>query len=345
MRLRKLLYPLSWLYGGITSIRNKCFDEGILKSQSYSLPIISIGNITVGGTGKTPLTEYIIRLLKGDHQLTLLSRGYKRKTKGALLAKPNSMAADIGDEPYQIMKKFQSVNVCVAEKRVEGMELILKNTNTDVVLMDDAYQHRYVKPGFSLLVIDYNRPLWNDCPFPAGDLRETRLGQNRADVIVVNKCPHTFSEVERVEWLAKLKPSASQEVYFTTIDYGRPTALEPKDQSFDISGPIIGLAGIAKPEGFYGQLKQHYNLIDTISFPDHHHFTKSDEQSIENLLRQNAEAFIVTTEKDAVRFGHLPEAVKKRSWYIPIELRVLFNEEKQFENRIRNYVTNHSANC
>ena len=345
MKFRKLLYPFSWLYGGVTTVRNKLFDMGVLTEQSYATPIISVGNITVGGTGKTPLTEYIIRLLKDDYKLTLLSRGYKRQTKGALLANERSSAAAIGDEPFQIKRKFTTVNVCVAEKRVEGMELIEKNTQTDVVLMDDAYQHRYVKPGLSLLVIDYHRPLWKDCPFPAGDLRETRSGKKRADVIVVNKCSHTFSEEERSLWLKKINPGINQEVYFTRIDYGEVQAVKQSNRSLEPNTHIVGLAGIARPEGFFSHLKQHFKLEDTLTYPDHHHFTKRDVDAIRTMISQNDNIVIITTEKDAVRFDHLPEDVRAKSWYIPIELKVLFNEEKQFENRIHNYVTNHSDNC
>lgn len=316
---------------------------GILKSKSYALPVISVGNITVGGTGKTPLTEYLIRILKDDYKLTLLSRGYKRKTKGALLANNSSTAESIGDEPFQIKSKFSDVTVAVAEKRVEGMELIQKNTQTDVVVMDDAYQHRYVKPGFSLLVIDYNRPLWKDCPFPAGDLRETKRGQQRADLIVVNKCPEDFSEQDKNFWLKKLKATGQQQVFFTTISYGLPKAVRQGNQeSFPGGMPIVALAGIARPESFINHLKIKYKVDQQLIFPDHHHFTSNDiDEIVDAAGRENIKA-LVTTEKDAVRFEKLPDYIREKSWFIPIELKVLFNEQEKFENRIRNYVRNHS---
>ncbi|WP_430813893.1 tetraacyldisaccharide 4'-kinase [Carboxylicivirga sp. RSCT41] len=343
MQIRKLLYPFSLLYAGITSVRNKCFDAGILRSKGYSLPIISIGNITVGGTGKTPLTEYLIRILISDHKLTLLSRGYKRKTKGALLANKSSNAETIGDEPFQIKSKFPSINVAVAEKRVEGMNLILKNLQTDVVLMDDAYQHRYVKPGLSLLVIDYNRPLWKDCPFPAGDLRETRNGQKRADIIVVNKCPENFSDKDKAYWLKKLKASDDQQVFFTSISYGLPKAVDKNNkESFQGGMPVVALAGIARPEGFIDHLKNNYKVHDQLIFPDHHHFSSDDVDIITRAISDEKIRSLITTEKDAVRFHKLPDLVKGKAWYIPIELRILFSEQEKFENIIRNYVRDHS---
>ncbi|WP_439182998.1 tetraacyldisaccharide 4'-kinase [Carboxylicivirga taeanensis] len=344
MKLRKLLYPFSIVYGGITTLRNQLFDAGILRAKSYNIPLISVGNITVGGTGKTPLTEYLIRLLKYDYKMCLLSRGYKRQTKGALLADSASTAETIGDEPFQVLSKFPDINVVVAEKRVEGMELILHQTNTELVLMDDAYQHRYVKPGLSILVIDYNRPLWKDCPFPAGNLRETRKGQVRADVIVVNKCPLNFSDDERAFWLRNLKITSAQEVYFTSIRYGKEQALLNKPVSDPFAADeVVALAGIAQPSGFLHHLSKRFQVVEQLIYPDHHHFTSSDITQIAATLNKPGRV-LLTTEKDAVRLNAFPDGIKKKCWFVPIELKVLFNEEKQFENRIRNYVRNHSNN-
>lgn len=343
MKFRKLLYPFSLVYGGITTLRNKLFDAGILTAHHYGLPIISVGNITVGGTGKTPLTEYIIRLLEADYRVCLLSRGYKRQTKGALLADSDSTAEIIGDEPFQVLQKFSAMDVVVAEKRVEGMEIIQSQTNAQLVLMDDAYQHRYVKPGLSILVIDFNRPLWNDCPFPAGDLRETKRGQERADVIVVNKCPVDFSEVDKAFWLKKLNAKEGQQIFFTSIIYGAARPFLKEFQAAPLNAnEVVALAGIAQPSGFFGHLEMHYSVVTKLIYPDHHHFSTGDLDHIESHL--DSRRALVTTEKDAVRLQVLPEGVKKRCWFIPIELKVLFNEEKQFENRIRNYVRNHSNN-
>ncbi|TRX72625.1 tetraacyldisaccharide 4'-kinase [Carboxylicivirga sp. M1479] len=343
MKIRKLLFPFTWLYSAITSLRNLLFDLGFLRSHSYATPIISVGNITVGGTGKTPLSEYIIRLFKENYKICLLSRGYKRQTKGALIANNSSTASTIGDEPFQIMSKFPEINVCVAEKRVEGMEMILKNTNTNLVLMDDAYQHRHVKPGLSLLVIDYNRPLWKDCPFPAGDLRETRAGKKRAHIIVVNKCPLSLSEDERAYWLKKIKAKAHQQVYFTSINYGLPTPfLNDNKISFPGGLPILALAGIAQPQGFFNHLDKNFKVKEKLSYADHHHFSDDELSNISEKVLSDEIKALVTTEKDAVRLSKLPQDVLEKCWYIPIQLKVLFNEEEQFDNTIRNYVRDNS---
>lgn len=345
MQFRRLLYPFSILYRGVTTIRNKLFDWEILTSKSYNLPIISVGNITVGGTGKTPLTEYIIRLLKDNNQITLLSRGYKRQTKGALLADNSSNAQSIGDEPFQIKQKFPEINIVVAEKRTEGMDIILKNTPSDVVLMDDAYQHRYVTPGFSILVIDFNRPLWKDCVFPAGDLRETKRGQKRADVIVVNKCPKDLSESDQQLWLDKIRPLPTQKVFFTTITYGEALPmLKDKNEDFPKNLPVIGLAGIAQPQPFFNYLKDRFKVKEYVTFPDHHNFSQEDINDIQQKIEYYSAKALVTTEKDAVRLSNLPDELKHFTWHIPIQLKILFNQQQQFEDIINNYVRKNKSN-
>lgn len=338
MQLRKFLYPFSWLYGGVTSVRNKLFDWEVLPSQKYDFPVISVGNITVGGTGKTPLTEYLIRLLKDDWNLALLSRGYKRQTKGALLAEKDATANEIGDEPYQMLSKFPQLNVVVAEKRVEGMDIIQKSTSTNVVLMDDAYQHRYVCPGLSILVIDYNRPLWKDAPFPAGDLRETKAGQNRADLIVINKCPQQLTVEEKNKWIKKLKPEPHQKVFFSSVNYGMPIDLKRNVLNLN-DRPLMLLAGIARPEPFYEFVEQQYQVHNKLTYPDHHHFDEKDIAKIKQRLGALGDkAKIVTTEKDFGRLKGWDSEIENALVYIPIELKILFDEENLFELIIRNYV-------
>ncbi|MCU4174517.1 tetraacyldisaccharide 4'-kinase [Carboxylicivirga sp. N1Y90] len=341
MKIRKALYPFSLLYGLVTSLRNKLFDWQVLESKQYDFPVISVGNITVGGTGKTPLTEYLIRLLKHDYKVSLLSRGYKRKTKGALLANEQSTASDIGDEPFQVGKKNPMINVVVAEKRVEGMSLINNNTNTDVVLMDDAYQHRYVKPGFSILVIDYNRPLWSDLPFPAGDMRETRAGQKRANIILVNKCPENISNEEKQNWVKRLKLKSEQNVFFSCIKYGEAKMLwNNENVSFNKETSIVGLAGIAQPDAFFSHLDEKFSLKQTLAFGDHHNFTEHDLSNIHlELSKHGANTMLITTEKDTTRLDKTLEFYRHIA-YVPIELSILFEEEKTLENLIRNYVRN-----
>ncbi|MCU4163876.1 tetraacyldisaccharide 4'-kinase [Carboxylicivirga caseinilyticus] len=338
MQIRKVLYPFSLLYGAVTTVRNKLFDWNILPSKGYNLPIISVGNITVGGTGKTPFTEYLIRLLKNDYKLALLSRGYKRKTQGPFLSDDQSTASDIGDEPFQIKKKFAGIEVVVAEKRVEGMQIIRTKTSADVVLMDDAFQHRYVTPGFSILVIDYSRPLWNDLPFPAGDLRETRAGQKRADIILVNKCPLSMSEEEKSYWLNKLKPCSKQKVFFSAITYGQMVGYSGQVVNV-IDRQIIALAGIARPELFFSYLKSKVKIEKELIYPDHHSFNEKDLQEIkEEISKMGNDWLIISTEKDFTRLYGLDEEIDKRLVYVPIELKILFEEEKLLELIIRNYV-------
>lgn len=351
MKLRLLLLPFSVFYICVTALRNKLFDWHILPSKKYQTPIISVGNITVGGTGKTPLSEYLIQLLSNEsYQLALLSRGYKRATKGALLATEQSTVSQIGDEPFQLLTKFPKLTVAVAEKRVEGMELLLKNTTTNLVLLDDAFQHRYLTPGLSILVIDYNRPMWNDFPFPAGNLREMAVGRKRAQLIVVNKCPITLTTSEKEYWLKKLKPLSNQSVFFTTITYG-----EPKPLLADVCETmptehtsIIGLAGIAQPSLFKHHLTNNYRLTTFLEFPDHHNFTPNDLSNLNELFsRDGGKQRIITTEKDAVRLAaleKLPFQLKKHIFYIPIQLNVLFDEGILFDEKILDYAKHNTSN-
>ncbi len=190
-KIHKWLYPVSWLYGAVVIIRNKLFDWGLFRSKSFDVPVICVGNLSVGGTGKTPHTEYLIKLLHDKYQVAVLSRGYKRRTQGYVLATPQSTARTIGDEPYQMYTKFPSVTLAVDENRCHGIEklLALKKPAVDVVLLDDAFQHRYVKPGLSILLTDYHRLFCDDALLPAGRLREPVSGKNRAQIIIVTKCP------------------------------------------------------------------------------------------------------------------------------------------------------------
>ncbi len=343
MQLRKALYPFSLLYGLITDIRNKCFDWQLLHSEQYNQAIISIGNITVGGTGKTPLTEFCIRLLKADYKLALLSRGYKRKTQGVVLANTNSTAALIGDEPYQVLSKFPEIEVVVAEKRVDGIAKIQKDTEAEVILMDDAYQHRYVQAGLSILVIDYNRPLWDDLPFPAGDLRERAKGQKRADVILVNKCPGDMSILDKQKWLDRINPLKEQSVFFSAVNYGKFVC---KDENIiSNKSSVIALTGIARPEPFINYLNERFNVKKHFTFPDHHHFSATDITSIKSAMDELGEnGLIITTEKDYTRLNGMNIEFMERMLYIPIELRILFNEETTLVKIIRNYVRDHQTN-
>ena len=345
--LKNILFPVLWLlsliYGSVLWLRNRLFDIGWLTGKKYALPVISIGNITVGGTGKTPMTEYVINLLKDRYSIAVLSRGYKRKTRGFVLAGSESTAGDIGDEPLQILSKFPGVTVAVAEKRTEGIEKLLHIKNPDVIVLDDAFQHRYVKPGLSVLLIDYNRPLWEDYPFPAGRLREPASGKKRADIIVVSKCPNVMTTEEKERMIKKIEPRNGQQVFFTLVSYSSPVNYAGRVEEFDKNTKVLALAGIAGPEMFFDHISEKYRLDGKLIFPDHHSFSISDCRDIErafNDLGKEKKA-VVCTEKDFMRLKdseYLSAEIKTQIWYIPIKVTFLFDEEKKFNQLIYSYV-------
>ncbi len=346
--IRLVLLPISVLYGLIIRIRNYCFDKGILYSKEYSLPIISIGNITVGGTGKTPLTELLIGNLISGYRLALISRGYKRKTKGVIISDKNSTVTDIGDEPFQIKSKFPELLVTVAEKRVAGIDQMLDLENKpEVILMDDAYQHRYVKPGFSILVADYNRPLWKDFMLPAGELREPVNGKKRANIVLVNKCPKNISILEQTNIIKKLNLNTDQSVYFSTIGYQNCISLFCKNKVLtetDLCNfEVLLVTGIANPKPLLEYVRSKTNKVELIQFADHYQFKEVDLQKIINHFNNlnGNKKIILTTEKDSVRFKEIlnPEdQISKAIWYIPIEINILNNQQKEFLGKIVNYV-------
>lgn len=346
-RLRRLLYPFSLIFAVIASIRNLLFDMGILESTRYPIPVISIGNITVGGTGKTPLTEFILRNLQETYRCALLSRGYGRNTRGVIMADERATSATIGDEPMQIHSKFEKVLVAVAEKRQEGMTFLLNNHPApQVVVLDDAFQHRYVQPGLSIVVMDYTRPIWKDFCLPAGNLREPRRGVNRAQIIVVNKCPENLSQQEAQQIRKRLNVRKSVRIFFTAIRYGAPVPLKPQNSTFATllersDCTLLAMAGIGNPEPFYKQMASFQVPIEQLRFPDHHAFSTADLQKMETLCsREGSQKLLVTTEKDAMRLASagLSEPLLTKIWYIPIELEFLFNEQITFLSKIETYV-------
>ena len=349
--LRLILYPISLLYGLITMIRNKFFDKNILKSNSFKVPVISVGNLTMGGTGKSPHVEYLIRLLGNDYNVTTLSRGYKRKTKGFILADENTSAGEIGDEPFQFKSKFENIQVAVDEKRVHGIEKILElKPDTDVVLLDDAFQHRYVKPGLSILLTDFHNLYNQDYIVPSGSLREFASGANRADIIVVTKCAKVLSPLTRTRINAELKPQPHQKLYFSYIEHGDFTAIPGLKFIPEIKkkySTILLVAGIANsyPLEFY--LKNRCIDLEILKFPDHHQYTKKDitriVETYDSILSQKK--VIVTTEKDAMRLMN-PEFVKMLKHfpvcYVPIEMKFHKEDKIKFDNQIISYVKENS---
>jgi tetraacyldisaccharide 4'-kinase len=350
MRYFRLLFlPISWLYAIATSFRNTLFNADFLPQNQYPLPIISVGNLTVGGTGKTPLTEFIFKILSKKNSCALLSRGYGRKTKGVIIADSTSGYTTIGDEPMQIKLKFSEVIVAVAENRRAGMNALLSLLNPpDVVVMDDAYQHRYVKPGLSVLVIDYNRPIWKDFCLPAGNLREPVSGKKRAHIIVVNKCPTNLTPQEAESIKNRINATPEQRLFFSSIGYCKPKPLFGENKDVDFNDllmnnrpTIIAVAGIGNPMPFFEMVKEFGCPVIPVEFADHHNFSKKDIEKLTSLLNKN-KTIIVTTEKDAVRLNaspHLTRLMTTKIWYVPIEPEFLFDEQLNFEKLILEYVT------
>lgn len=332
--LRKILFPFAVLYGFITSFRNFLFDKGILKSHSFDLPIIAVGNLSVGGTGKTPQIEYLIRLLSPTNKIATLSRGYKRKSEGFILADASSNAEILGDEPFQFYQKFPNILVAVDANRKNGIEQLIQISQPDIILLDDAFQHRKVKAGFYILLTAYNDLYANDFILPTGNLRESRSGAERANIVVVTKCPPNISDKEKNDIERKLQLESLQKLFFTSIAYDEFVFSEESQISVSEikNSEKLLLAGIAKPEPFFDYLKNEKDLI--LTYPDHHHFSEKD---IAEIKEKSKGKIIITTEKDFVRLkGSL---AKEQLFYLPIKSEFLQNQEV-FDKMIFNYVEN-----
>jgi tetraacyldisaccharide 4'-kinase len=334
--LRILLFPFSILYGWITSIRNYLFDKGILKSYSFDIPIIAVGNLSVGGTGKTPQIEYLIRLLSPNYTIATLSRGYKRKSEGFVLADSTSNAEILGDEPFQIYQKFPNIKVAVDADRKNGIENLLSlNERPDIILLDDAFQHRKVKAGFYILLSSYDDLFSSDFILPAGNLRESRSGAKRANVIIITKCPKDLSEIAQQN--IKNKIALEIPIYFSFIDYDDKVynEFESKKVSEIIPVDKLLLAGIAKPEPFFNylQAKKEEKLV----YPDHHPFTEIDLKEIKKKANYR---LIITTEKDYVR---LKNQEFNALYYLPIKSSFITNSDN-FDKTILNYVGRSTRN-
>ncbi|CAM3058608.1 tetraacyldisaccharide 4'-kinase [Flavobacterium frigoris] len=331
--LRKILFPFAVLYGFITGIRNFLFDHGILKSYSFEVPIIAVGNLSAGGTGKTPQIEYLIRFLGDKYNVATLSRGYKRKSKGFILADATSNAEVLGDEPFQFYTKFKHIQVAVDADRKNGIEQLLsQKQKPELILLDDAYQHRKVKAGLYILLTSYGELYSDDFILPTGNLRESRNGANRATIIIVTKCPSNLSVAEQNSIKIRLKIANNQELYFTSIEYDEFVySDEDQIKVTDLVGrDKLLLAGIAKPASFFAYLQAANDV--TMDFPDHHHFSEKDILDIKN---KSINKIIITTEKDYVRLlGRIPA---DQLFYLPIKSQFLKGDE-QFRKKIMNYV-------
>lgn len=337
--LRKILFPIALLYGLVTAIRNWFYDKGILPSYAFTVPIITVGNLSVGGTGKTPQIEYLIRLLSPKYKIAVLSRGYKRKSSGFLLAEYSSTAETLGDEPFQLYQKFPAIQVAVDANRKNGIEKLMALQNQpDVILLDDAFQHRKVKAGFSILLTAYNDLYVDDFILPTGNLRESRSGAKRADVVVVTKCPTNLSETEQNQIRKKMHLRANQKLYFSSIQYDKMLYSENEKCTVDsvFNTDKLLVAGIAKPKPFFKYLQDGND--EELPFPDHHNFTVSDIQYIQKKSNNKP---IITTEKDFVRLkGKINPA---QLFYLPIQS-VFLSEGENFNKQIIHYVEQSTGN-
>lgn len=342
--LRLLLLPFACIYGLVVIVRNWCYDKGIFESQSFDIPIISIGNLDVGGAGKTPMTEYLIRLLKDRYKLATLSRGYGRDTEGFILADSNSVATEIGDEPAQFKQKFPGITVAVCERRAGGTEQLIA-LGYNLVLLDDAYQHRAINPGFSILLFDYSRVFEPRIMLPAGNLREPFAGRKRADVIVIAKCPAELNEQEMESIRLRIQPFDGQELFFTGINYGELADVNGKAAAIKINkdDTVFLLTGIANPLPLLKHLDNQVQQVIHHNYADHHQYTLKNITKLADEFKacKAPNKLVITTEKDIQRLREpgLQALVKQLNILVlPVQVQFLAEGQSQFNKIIENYV-------
>ena len=361
IHINKALRPLSWLYGLGVGFRNLLFETDILKSRSYATPVISVGNITVGGTGKTPHVEYLIRLLKDKTNLAVLSRGYKRKSHGFVLADDNSTMYDIGDEPFQIKQKFPNITVAVDKKRTRAISRLTDGAagkDIDVIVLDDAFQHRYVNPGINILLVDYHRLIIYDELLPSGRLREPASSKDRADIVIITKCPPDMKPMDFRVITKALALYPYQQLYFSTHEYGPLAPLEKLEHlenldhldSLESLAPyhVLLLTGIASPKQMRQDLEPYAKDIHLLAFADHHQFKERDVRLINETFSQlPSPKCVITTEKDAVRLRTvegLSDEVSRHLYVLPIHVKIILGQEESFNKHITDYVRKNSRN-
>ena len=329
--LRYILFPVMPIYFAVTWLRNILFDLGIKKSISYNFPVICVGNLSVGGTGKTPMIEYLINLLKDHYKVGTLSRGYKRKTEGFQLANKTSTAESIGDEPFQFYTKFKNeVVVAVDSDRQNGIEELRSLENyPEIILLDDAFQHRKVKAGFNILLTTYSHPYFSDVVLPTGNLREPKSGAKRANIIIVTKCPENLSEVERKIIIDKIKLKEYQYIFFSTIAYSNIIISNTTEKDIDNLQAFTLVTGIANAEPLVNFLKVKNLNFEHLNYKDHYDFTAKD------ILELNKKELIIATEKDFMRLKQF-ESLKNKLFYLPITVKI--SDETKFNNLIKTFV-------
>ena len=330
--VRNILFPFVPIYYLVTLVRNWLYDKGFKSSKSYDFPVICVGNLSVGGTGKSPMIEYLIRLLKDNYKLATLSRGYKRNTKGFVLANENVTANTLGDEPFQFYKKFKNaIHVAVGSNRQEGIQQLKEQVNPNVILLDDAFQHRKVNAGLNILLTVHDKLYVDDWMLPTGDLREPVSGAKRANLIVVTKCPNNLAEGKKSAIAKKLNIRSNQHLFFSLIHYSGSVYGENREEdlSFFKGKELTVVTGIANPQLFIDFLREQELNFEHLNFPDHHNFMNKE---IKILEKTN---YILTTEKDYVRLKQF-DSLKEKLFYLPIEFKI--DKPKEFEEIIRNFV-------
>ena len=357
IKINEWLLPLSWLYGVGVKFRNFLFDIGVLKTQAYAVPVISVGNITVGGTGKTPHVEYLVRLLKDHLNIAVVSRGYKRKSSGFVMANADTPMKMIGDEPYQMKQKFPNVTIAVDGNRNRATQQLTSDQTSskaiDAILLDDAFQHRYVKPGINILLVDYHRLIIYDKLLPAGRLREPMKGKNRADIVIVTKCPKELKPMEYRVITKAMGLFPYQKLFFTTLAYeslqpvfGKPHSAKNVPQ---LDGQnILLLTGIASPRQMTEDLTPKVKSLQAMTFGDHHNFNRKDIKRLnETFEAMPSPKLIITTEKDAARLTTvegISDEVRQHLYALPIRISFMQDQEESFNQNILDYVRKNSRN-
>ncbi len=340
--------PISLLYHIVLKIRHKLYDWRILKRLRFEKPVICVGNLSLGGTGKTPTVEYLINILRDNYRVATLSRGYGRKTKGFQMADNQSTYETIGDEPLQYFLKFPGILVAVDEDRLNGTrQLLYSPNNANAILLDDAFQHRRIMAGLNILLTEYQHLYCDDFLFPAGTLRDIKSAAKRANIIVVSKSPKTLDEAEKQQIIKKLKPTKEQKVFFSYLEYAPllPLNEKAKSVSAENADTVLAFCGIANPKPFVEELKTHHQTVDSLTFADHHAFTEDDVKHIMNRFENlgGEQKIIVTTEKDVARLTNSPYFCQFETaplFALPVGVR--FHEEEKFNEEILNYVRQNS---
>ena len=336
--------PLAWIYGLVVGIRHKLFDLKILRSEEFDIPIVCVGNLTVGGTGKTPVTEYLIEYFASRYNIAVLSRGYKRKTRGFVLSDVRSSFRAIGDEPKQIKLKYPEIPVAVCERRVEGIRRLREaHPEVNLIILDDAFQHRYVESWVNILLMDYNNPIYHDSFLPQGTLRDSRSQLYRANFVLVTKCPDDLNPLDMRIVINSLGLFPYQSLYFTRMRQGEITPLFADRAVGKVreGDPVIAMSGIANPVPLLENLRKRFDVVAELTFDDHHTYRLSDMRRQEALFAAYPDAVVLTTEKDAVKLTNrkkVPEAVQQRLYYVPIYVSFVADSESEFLRQLELYV-------